>query len=63
MWSSSSQGVSVFAPTGKLLGTITAGPGRHSNCELGADGRLYICYGNKVARVAVRAKPVRLGNA
>ncbi len=63
MWSSSSQGVSVFAPTGKLLGTITAGPGRHSNCELGADGHLYICFGAKVARVAVKAKPVRLGKA
>ena len=61
MWSSSSQGVSVFSPAGKLLGTITAGPGRHSNCELGADGHLYICYERKVARVAVKARPVRLG--
>jgi gluconolactonase len=63
MWTSSSQGVSVFAPSGKLLGTITAGPGRHSNCELGADGHLYIAYERKVARVAVKARPVRLGKA
>jgi gluconolactonase len=63
MWSSSSQGVSVFSPAGKLLGTVTAGPGRHSNCELGADGSLYIAYEKKVARVPVRAKPVRLGKA
>jgi gluconolactonase len=63
MWSSSSQGVSVFTPGGRLLGTITAGPGRHSNCELGADGHLYICYERKVARVPVKAKPVRLGRA
>jgi hypothetical protein len=45
----------------KPLGAITAGPGRHSNRELGADGHLYICYARKVARLAVKARPVRLG--
>ena len=63
LWTTSSQGVSVFDKTGKPLGIVNAGPGRHSNVELGADGYLYIAYGDKVARVPVRARPVRLGKA
>lgn len=63
MWTSSSQGVSVFDPSGKPLGVINAGPGRHSNVEFGADGHLYIAYGDKFARVPVKAKGLRLGRA
>jgi gluconolactonase len=56
MWTSSSEGVSVFNPQGKPLGAINVGPSRHSNCELGGDGYLYVALGGAVARVPIKAR-------
>jgi gluconolactonase len=60
IWTSSNLGISVFTAAGKPLGVINAGGGRHSNCEFGADGYLYIAFGSKVARTPVKARRLHL---
>lgn len=56
MWTSSNEGVSVFNPQGKQLGAVNVGAARHSNCELGGDGYLYVAIGGAVVRVSVKAR-------
>lgn len=58
MWTTTSNGIAVFNPQGEQIGALNAGPGRHSNCELGADGFLYITLGTGVARVPVKARRI-----
>mgnify|MGYP003330223387 CR=1 FL=1 len=45
----------VFSPEGAHLGFISTDEGV-SNCELGADGYLYIASSTRVLRVKVKAK-------
>jgi gluconolactonase len=60
IWTSSTLGISVFAPDGRQIGVLNAGAGRHSNCEFGADGYLYIAFSSKVSRVRVKARRLTL---
>ncbi len=56
MWTSSNEGITVFDPQGKRIGIVNVGAARHSNCELGADGYLYVAIGKAVVRVPVKAR-------
>ncbi len=58
MWTSSNEGISVFNPQGKQLGALNVAAVRHANCEIGADGYLYVAIANTVVRVAIKAKPL-----
>lgn len=61
MWTSSNQGISVFDPQGRQIGIVNLGAARHSNCELGADGHLYVAIGNAVMRLPVKARRLAYG--
>ncbi len=51
----SEKGISIVSPQGKRLGTIRV-TGPAANCEIGADGYLYIAANHHVMRVKVKAK-------
>lgn len=55
MWTSSREGISCFDPSGRRIGSISVGV-RAANCEIGADGYLYICATTKMMRVPVGAR-------
>jgi gluconolactonase len=59
MWTSSREGVSVITPEGKRLGYVSTG-GRAANCEIGADGYLYVTGGPRVVRVTVKARKIKV---
>lgn len=54
----SGDGISIVNPQGKRIGVIrVSGPA--ANCEIGADGYLYIAANHHVLRVKVRAQKLR----
>ena len=53
MWASSRDGISIFTPQGKRIGIISADQ-VISNCELGADGYLYMSSNVRLIRVKVK---------
>lgn len=55
MWAATREGVTVFTPKGERIGFIGSDQGI-SNCEIGADGYLYIASSTRVLRVKVKAK-------
>ena len=55
MWAASREGVTVFTPGGERIGFISTDQGV-SNCELGADGYLYLASSTRVLRVRAKAK-------
>ncbi len=55
VWATSGDGVSIYTPQGKLIGIIRAGDPLR-NCEIGADGYLYIAARHHLLRVRVKAK-------
>jgi len=55
MWAATREGVTVFSPEGAHLGFVSTDEGV-SNCELGADGYLYLASSTRVLRVGVKAK-------
>jgi gluconolactonase len=55
MWAATREGVTVFTPGGERIGFISSDQGT-SNCELGADGYLYLASSTRVLRVKVKAK-------
>ena len=59
MWTSSREGISIISPQGQRLGYVSTG-GRAANCELGADGYLYISGGPRIVRVAIKAPKIRV---
>ena len=59
MWTSSREGISVINPQGKRLGYVSTG-GRAANCEIGADGHLYITGGPRVVRVPIKAPKIKV---
>jgi len=56
MWTSSNEGITVFDPQGRKLGSLSTGDTRHANCEIGADGHLYIAHSGSLSRVPIRAR-------
>ena len=55
VWASSQDGISIFTPAGKRIGIIRADD-VISNCELAADGHLYMSSNHCVLRVKVKAR-------
>ena len=55
LWASSRDGISIFTPTGQRIGIIRADD-VISNCELAADGHLYMSSNHRVLRVRVKAR-------
>ena len=55
MWTSIRGGIAIVAPTGTILGKIMTN-GIVSNCELGADGYLYMSCNHQLARIKVKAR-------
>jgi gluconolactonase len=55
MWAATREGVTVFTPGGERIGFISTDQGV-SNCELGADGYLYLASSTRVLRVKAKAK-------
>jgi gluconolactonase len=55
LWASSQDGVSIFTPAGQRIGIIRA-DAVISNCELAADGHLYMSSNHRVLRVRVKAR-------
>lgn len=55
MWATTREGVTVFTPEGERIGFISTDEGV-SNCEIGADGYLYLASSTRVLRVPVKAK-------
>jgi gluconolactonase len=55
VWASSKDGISIFTPAGKRIGVIRADD-VISNCELAADGHLYMSSNHRVIRVKVKAQ-------
>jgi gluconolactonase len=55
LWASSQDGISIFTPKGQRIGIIRADD-VISNCELAADGHLYMSSNHRVLRVKVKAK-------
>lgn len=55
LWASSKDGISIFTPAGKRIGIIRADD-VISNCELAADGHLYMSSNHRVIRVKVKAR-------
>jgi gluconolactonase len=53
MWASGRDGISIFTPQGKRIGVISADQ-VISNCELGADGYLYMSSNVRIIRVKVK---------
>jgi gluconolactonase len=62
MWASSREGVSIFNPEGKRIGIIRCDD-RLANCEIGADGYLYITSNIRLVRVKVKVKKIARANA
>jgi gluconolactonase len=54
VWASSRDGISIFSPAGKRIGIVRLNNGC-ANCEIGADGHLYIAAQSRLARVKVKA--------
>ena len=59
MWTSSREGISVISPQGQRLGYVSTGA-RAANCEIGADGYLYISGGPRIVRVKIKAGKIRV---
>jgi gluconolactonase len=59
LWASSQDGISIFTPKGQRIGIIRA-DAVISNCELAADGHLYMSSNHRVLRVKVKAKKLRV---
>jgi sugar lactone lactonase YvrE len=55
LWASSKDGISIFTPAGKRIGIIRADD-VISNCELAADGHLYMSSNHRVVRVRIKAR-------
>jgi gluconolactonase len=55
LWASSQDGISIFTAKGQRIGIIRADD-VISNCELAADGHLYMSSNHRVLRVKVKAK-------
>jgi gluconolactonase len=55
MWAATREGVTVFTPGGERIGFISTDQGV-SNCEIGADGYLYLASSTRVLRVKAKAK-------
>lgn len=55
VWASSKDGISIFTPAGQRIGVIRADD-VISNCELGADGYLYMTSNHRVVRIKVKAR-------
>ena len=55
MWAATRGAVTVFTPGGELIGSISTDEGV-SNCELGADGYLYLASSTRILRVKTKAK-------
>ena len=55
LWASSKQGIVIYTPEAKHIGTIHADQ-TEANCEIGADGHLYIASNHRLIRVRVKAK-------
>ncbi len=55
LWASSKDGISIFTPAGQRIGIIRADD-VISNCELAADGHLYMSSNHRVLRVKVKAR-------
>lgn len=54
MWASSRDGISIFNPQGKRIGIIRADD-VISNCEIAADGHLYMSSNKRLIRVPLKA--------
>jgi gluconolactonase len=63
MWASSRDGVSIFTPQGKRIGIIRADD-VISNCEIAADGHLYMSSNKRLIRVKLKpgARKLLLAN-
>lgn len=59
LWASSRDGISIFTPEGRRLGIIRADD-VISNCELAADGHLYMSSNHRVLRVKVKARKLKV---
>lgn len=55
LWASSQDGISIFTPAGRRIGIIRSDD-VISNCELAADGYLYMSSNHRVLRVKVKAR-------
>ena len=55
MWAATREGVTVFTPAGERIGFISTDQGV-SNCEIGADGYLYLASSTRILRVKAKAK-------
>jgi gluconolactonase len=55
MWTSTKGAIAIVSPAGKVLGRIVIN-GIVSNCELGADGYLYMTCNHQIARIKVKAR-------
>jgi gluconolactonase len=55
MWTSMRGGIAVVSPAGRVLGKIVTNS-IVSNCELGADGYLYMSCNHQMARIRVTAR-------
>ncbi len=62
MWAGTREGVTIFSPEGAHLGFVSTDQGV-SNCELGADGYLYIASSTRVLRVKAKAKKLMFKTA
>ena len=62
MWAATREGVTVFTPAGERIGFISSDQGT-SNCEIGADGYLYLASSTRVLRVKVKAKKLMFKTA
>ncbi|MDB5455735.1 MAG: Gluconolactonase, partial [Caulobacter sp.] len=59
VWASSRDGISIFNPQGQRLGVVRADD-VISNCEIGADGHLYMSSNHRLVRVKVKAKKLKV---
>jgi gluconolactonase len=59
VWTSGRDGISIISPAGKRLGIVRVND-TVSNCEIGADGYLYMTANRKLARVKVKARKLRV---
>jgi gluconolactonase len=59
VWASSQDGISIFTPAGKRIGIVRADD-VISNCELAADGHLYMSSNHRVLRVRIKARKLAI---
>ncbi len=59
VWMSGRDGISIISPAGTRLGIVRVND-TVSNCEIGADGYLYMSANRKLARVKVSARKLRV---